>query len=169
SMAFILILLVIWLLRMSQRTAPLPSRTPADAPIAGLLIAYVISFYNVQPQSLHLALAHFATVVAGVLLFYLVVNNVRTTADLKRLHLFQVVSMASVLLIGMWELTHPGQIFIPGWIDFGSSELRRGGLNQSLHDIRIGGPFFDYELLCEYCGLSILLLMFLLAQAKSAF
>jgi O-antigen ligase len=167
NLAFILILLVIWLLRMSQRAAPLPRRTPADAPIAGLLIAYVVSFYNVNPQHMHIALANFVSLLACVLLFYLIVNNVRTTRDLRRLHVFQLFSMGSVLLIGLWELTHPGQILIPGWIDFGSSELRRGGLNLALHDIRIGGPFFDYELLCEYCGLGILLLMFLLAQARS--
>jgi len=167
NLAFILILLVIWLLRMSQRAAPLPRRTPADVPIAGLVIAYIVSFYNVNPAHMNVALANFVAFLACVLLFYLIVNNVRTTGDLKRLHAFQLVSMGSVLLIGLWELTHPGQILIPGWIDFGSSELRRGGLNLALHDIRIGGPFFDYELLCEYCGLSFLLLMFLLAQART--
>src|SRR5262249_25338709 len=45
TLAFILILLVIWLLRMSQRVPPWPQRPPADAPIIGLVIAYVISFY----------------------------------------------------------------------------------------------------------------------------
>ncbi len=166
NLAFILILLVIWLLRMSQRVAALPRRTPADVPIAGLLIAYIVSFYNVAPRHMHLALANFVTFLACILLFYMIVNNVRTSQDLRRLHVFQVVSMASVLLMGLWELTHPGQVFIPGWIDFGSAEWR-GGLSQALHDVRIGGPFFDYELLCEYCALGILLLIFLLAQARS--
>jgi O-antigen ligase len=166
NLAFILILLVIWLLRMSQRLAPLPQRTPVDIPITGLVIAYIVSFYNVDPKHLHVALANFVAFLAAVLLFYLIVNNVRTSSDLRRLHVFQLVSITSVLLLGLWELTHPGQVFIPGWIDFGSSEFRRG-LGMSLHDVRIGGPFFDYELLCEYCGLTILLLMFLLAQAKS--
>jgi O-antigen ligase len=99
------------------------------------------------------------------MLFYLIVNNVRTSRDLRRLHLFQLISIGTVLLFGLWELTHPGQILIPGWIDFGSAE-QRSELNLVLHNIRIGGPFFDYELLCEYCGLAITLLMFLLAQAR---
>ena len=167
NLAFILVLAVIWLLRMSLRVTALPRRTPVDTPIAALLIAYVISFYNVNPAHLNAAVANFVSLLACVLLFYLIVHNVRTTQDLRRLHIFQVVSLSSALLIGLWELTHPGAIFIPGWIDFGTSELRRGGLNLSLHDIRIGGPFFDFELLCEYCGLSILLLMFLIAQARS--
>jgi hypothetical protein len=169
NLAFILILLVIWLLRMSLRDAALPRRTPVDVPLVSLLIAFVVSFYNVESQNVKLALGNFGSLLSGVLLFYLLVSNIRTTRDLKRLHAFQLVSLGTVLLIGMWELTHPGAIFIPGWIDFGTSELRRGGLNQSLHDIRIGGPFFDYELLCEYCGLMILLLMFLLAQARNPF
>jgi len=165
NLAFTLILLVIWLLRMSQRIAPWPQRTPADAPIIGLLIAYIISFYNVNPRHLSLALNNFISLVACILLFYLIVNNVRTSRDLKRLHVFQLVSLGTVLFIGMWELTHPGQIFIPGWIDFGTAEMR-SELNISTHGIRIGGPFFDYELLCEYCGIAIFLLLFLLAQAR---
>ena len=166
NLAFILILLVIWLLRMTQRAARLPQRTPADAPIAALVIAYVISFFNVEPRHLNAALANFVALIACIMLFYLIVNNVRTTQDLKRLHTFQLVSLTTVLMMGLWELTHPGQALIPGWIDFGSAELR-SELNLVLHDVRIGGPFFDYELLCEYCGISILLLMFLLAQARS--
>jgi len=166
NLAFILILAVIWLLRMSQRASALPRRTPVDVPIAGLVIAYIVSFYNVEPRHLHHAMSNFVAFLACVLLFYLIVSNVRTTRDLKRLHTFQLVSLGSVLAIGLWELTNPGQVFIPGWIDFGSSEMR-GGLTMSLHNVRIGGPFFDYELLCEYCGLATLLLMFLIAQSKS--
>ena len=167
NLGLILILLVIWLLRMSQRVTPLPQRTPADVPIAALVIAYIVSFYNVDPVNLHAALANFVSFIACVLLFYLIVHSVRTTQDLRRLHAFQLVSMGTVLFLGLWELTNPGQVFIPGWIDFGSSEVRRGGLDMQLHNIRIGGPFFDYELLCEYCALAILLLMFFLAQARS--
>jgi O-antigen ligase len=167
NLAFILILLVIWFLRMSLRMAPPPRHTAADFPIMALMISFVISFYNVTPRYVNQALANFFTLVAAVLLFYLIVSNVRTTKDLRRLHTFQLVSLTTVLLIGLWELSHPGQVFIPGWIDFGNAELR-SELNLALHDIRIGGPFFDYELLCEYCGLTILLLMFLIAQSRSA-
>ncbi|TMQ57948.1 MAG: hypothetical protein E6K72_03125 [Candidatus Eisenbacteria bacterium] len=69
NLAFILILLVIWLLRMSQRLAPLPQRTPADLPIAGLLIAYIVSFYNVNPRHLRMALSNFNSFIACLMLF----------------------------------------------------------------------------------------------------
>src|SRR5262245_31527053 len=47
NLALILILLVIWLLRITQRQSPPPRRSPFDVPIVGLLIMYVLSFYNV--------------------------------------------------------------------------------------------------------------------------
>ena len=165
NLAFILILLVIWLLRMSQRLAPLPQRTPADLPIAGLLIAYIVSFYNVNPRHLRMALSNFNSFIACLMLFYLIVNNVRTTRDLRRMHVFQLVSLTTALMVGVWELVNPGQVLVPGWLDFGNAEMR-SELNFAMHGIRIGGPFFDYELLCEYCGLAVFLVVFLLAQAR---
>jgi hypothetical protein len=50
NVALILVLLVIWLLRITQRQSVPPRRTPVDLPIVGLLIAYMISFYNVSGQ-----------------------------------------------------------------------------------------------------------------------
>ena len=50
NLALILVLLIIWLLRITQRQSPLPRRTPVDIPIVGLLIMYMLSFYNVHEQ-----------------------------------------------------------------------------------------------------------------------
>ena len=30
--------------------------------------------------------------------------------------------------------------------------------HRSFHNVRIGGPFFDFELLSEYCAINLLLL-----------
>jgi hypothetical protein len=168
SLAFILILLVIWLLRMSQRLAAPPQRTPADVPLVGLLIAYVVSFYNVETKNLAPALGNFELIVGGLMLFYLIVNNVRTAQDLRRVHVIQCVALAAGLGLSLWELYHPGTVFIRGWLDFSMGGDVRETHGLELHDVRIGGPFFDYELFCEYCALSLLLLVFLLAQARSA-
>lgn len=169
SVAFILILLVIWLLRLSQRMAATPQRTPLDVPIVGLVIAYIVSFYNLRNNTeLYAALANTQLFAACLLLFYLIVNNARRTEDLKRFHLFQVASLVTVLLLSLWELRHPGQVFIPGWLDFSVIEGPIESQGLELHQTRIGGPFFDFELMCEYCALSFLLLIFLIAQARSA-
>ncbi len=169
SLAFILILFVIWLLRLSQRRAALPERTPVDVPIVGLLVSYIVSCYNLRNATeVYAALTNFQLFVACLLLFYVIVNNVRRTEDLKRFHQFQVASLVTVMLLGLWELSHPGQVFIPGWIDFSTIAGAVESYGIELHQTRVGGPFFDYELMCEYCALSFVLLIFLIAQARSA-
>jgi O-antigen ligase len=168
NLAFILILLVNWLLRISQGTALTPRRTPVDAAIACLVLCYIISFRNVASRYLQPSLENSYLFLACVLMFYVIANNVRRTEDLRRLHVFQCFSMLTVVLITIWELYHPGHVFIPGWIEFGSTKGWEEPQGIMLHDTRVGGPFFDYELMCEYCAISLLLLIFLLAQARSA-
>jgi hypothetical protein len=164
TLAFILLLLVIWLLRWTTREAAPPRRTPVDIPVVGLLVAYVISFYNIKnAEYLYFGLQNFQLLVAAVVFFYLIANNIRTEADLRRIHVFQAVSILTVGLLGIYELNHPGAAFIPGWIEFGATQ----GTEFNLHDVRIGGPFFDYEMLSEYSALSLLLVAFLFLQART--
>jgi O-antigen ligase len=164
NVALILVLLVIWLLRVTQSQSLGPRRTPVDLPVAGLLIAYIVSFYNVGPQpALGYALQNTQLMVAGMLMFYLIVSNVRTEAALKRFHLFQIVAVLSIMLLSVYELNHPGQDFIPGWISF------RNTLGDEFNrkNVRVGGPFFDYELMAEFTAISLLLVVFVLARATT--
>ena len=164
NVALILVLLVIWLLRVTQRQSLGPRRTPVDVPVAGLLIAYIVSFYNVGPQpGLGFALQNTQIMVACMLMFYLIVSNVRTEKALKRFHLFQIVSLLSILLLAVYELNHPGQDFIPGWINF----RRTLGDEFNLRNVRVGGPFFDFELMAEFTAISLLLVVFLLARSTT--
>jgi O-antigen ligase len=164
NVALILVLLVIWLLRITQRQSVPPRRTPLDLPIVGLLIAYMISFYNVSGQpDLRFALENMQIMVACVLMFYLIVSNLRTEAHLRRFHYFQVFSLVTILLLSLYELNHPGQDFIPGWIGFRNTV----GDEFNLKNVRVGGPFFDYELMAEFTALNLLLMLFLLARAAS--
>jgi len=163
NLALVLLLLVIWLLRASMRQAAAPHRTPVDAPIAALLLAFTVSFYNVQPATLNWALANYFLLLACVGMFYIIVNNVRTPAQLERLHVFQVVSIGMVILFGLFELRYPNAKLVPGWIEF--KEEISEAIN--LHNVRIGGPFFDFELLSEYCAMNFMLLLFLLLRARS--
>jgi O-antigen ligase len=165
NLAFILLLLIIWMLRVTQRQSPGFARTPIDAPIGGLLIAYIISFYNLaRPEYVPFALQNIQLLVAGILVFYLIVGNVRTEQDLKRFHSFQLFSAFTITALALWELNHPGTSLVPGWIDFVAS-----GEDFSRHNVRVGGPFSDYELLSEYCAISLLLVVLWLVRARDTF
>ncbi len=164
NVALVLLLLLIWLLRVSTRQVAPARRTPVDLPIIALLIAFTISFYNIEtPALLTRALENFAQILAGFAMFYLVVNNLRRPEHLERVHLFQCVSITMVCLLGIFELTHPNGVFIPGWIEFRHAYSE--GIN--IHNVRIGGPFFDFELLSEYCAINLLLLFLLVVRARS--
>ena len=163
NLAFILLLTILWLLRVAQGMAAAPRRTPVDVPILTLAIAFVISFYNVQAPDVGYALSNFAVLAASMALFYLIVHNVRTTRDLERVHLFQAISLTTICLVALFELNHPGGALIPGWIDFSTTH----GEALDTRNIRVGGPFFDFELLSEYCAISIPFVLFLLVRARS--
>jgi O-antigen ligase len=166
DLAFILLLVIIWLLRIGQRQSQPPRPTPVDAPLGAWLVCWVISFYNVTTMDgLSQALPNMVQFVACLLLFYLIVNNVRTGRDLKRLHLFQAISILTICLIAVYELNHPGGALVRGWIDFQGTtgdELNR-------HNVRVGGPFFDFELFSEFCALCIPLVAFMIVRTRAVY
>jgi O-antigen ligase len=164
NFAFVLLLMLIWLLRVTQRRSPPPRRTPVDWAIGGLALAYAISFYNIDNLvSLNFALQNTELFAVSLLMFYMVVSNVRDADDFERLQTFQAISLATILLLAVFELNHPGGSFIPGWIEFKGTE----GTELNTRNIRVGGPFFDYELLSEFCALSILPVGFMILRASS--
>jgi O-antigen ligase len=65
-----------------------------------------------------------------------------------------------ICLVGVFEATNPGKPLIPGWIVFKNT-------GASLLSYRAGSVFYDYELLCEFCALNALLVLFLFIRAKS--
>ena len=161
NLAFILLLLVIWLLRASVgQSAPL-RRSPLDAPLVTLFACYVISFYNVEAaRSLGRNLVAFEMMASSWLMYYLLASNVQNRHDFRRLLGFQAISALLICLVGVFEVTHPGQSLVSGWISFKHAE-------QGLESFRVGSVFFDYELLCEFCALNMLLVLFLFVRAES--
>jgi len=164
NLAFILLLLVVWLLRFTQREAPGPRRTPLDAPLAGIALAYLLSFTAVtDAYYLERGLQLSVTFVSCLLFFYLVVNNIRSEGDLRRFHLYQAAGIALIHAFCLWELVFPGTSLIPGYID-----LR--GINVKMilrSNYRVGGPWIDYELLSEFAALNIVFFLFMIAQSRS--
>jgi O-antigen ligase len=165
NLALVPLLLVIYMLRVGQRELPRPRGTSLDMPIIGLVIAYAVSFYNVLPENLGLAIANFEVFLATLLLFVVVSNSVRSEADLRRLHQFQVWTLVPFSLLAFWELAHPGGALVPGWIDFSGTV---GDVFNS-KNVRIRSTFNDYELLAEFSGLNIIFLTFLLMRTRELY
>jgi len=165
NLALVMLVFVIWLLRLSLRMSPPARSSPLNFPIFGLLLWYILSFYNVRSDfALERALQLFELFVACLVLYYMVINSIRTQQDLQRLHAAQLVTALGVFLLAGWELRNPGKILIPGLIDFTGTV----GNEFNTRNVRVGASFRDYELLSEFCGLTLLLTTFRLVRARSA-
>lgn len=164
NLAFVLMLVIFWLVRASTRQVPGPRPSPIDLPLVGLVTLYILSFNNVpNAQYLDFALRNFALFLGSVFMYFLITNNVHTERDLKRLHDAQLLSALLIFLLGLWELNNPGKPFIRGWIGFEHTV----GTEFNTRNVRIGSAFFDYELLSEYSALTLLLAMFRWFRART--
>ena len=157
------LMLVIWLLRVSLRQSAPPHRSPIDAPLIALFISYVVSFYNIEAADLAFGLGNFQMMTATWLMFYLVASVPENRRGFERLLGFQAISVLLVCLVAIFEMTHPAQNLFSGWIEF----KRYSDPGAAAFSIRVGSAFGDYELLCEYCALHTLLILFLFLRADS--
>jgi hypothetical protein len=165
NVVMVLAIAVIWLLRVTLRRSPPAHGSPVDLPLVCLLMAFVVSFYNIESVPvLWRALENFAGLLACVAMFYLILNMMKTPEDLHRLHLFQAGSIALVAFVCLYELLNPTGTLVPGWIEFHHAP-RSQAINT--HNLRIGGPFTDFELLSEYFAVSMMLLVLLLMRARA--
>ena len=166
NLAFILLLLVIYLLRLSQREVPQPERSRADGPVMAFLLIVIVSFYNVpNMRHLYFALQNFQLFIGTLLLFFLVQQNVRSVRDLQRMHFFHTMVVLLIALVAMFELNHPGGRLIPGWIEFGGTT----GDDFNQKNVRVGSTFYDFELLADFCGLNLLFLTFQFMRTRNAY
>ncbi len=161
NVAFVLLIAIVWLFRVTTGRAERVGRTPLDVPILLLVMAYAISFYNVDPGNLSSAWALFLAFLSYVFLMYMVLNIVQTPADVRRILLAQAVSCAFICAVGLYEQNHPGGRLIPGWIDFSGTGESRG------QGVRIGSTFLDYELFGEYCALNLVIQLFMWTRATT--
>lgn len=160
NVAFAMLLALVWVFRISTKREPPPVRTGIEIPLLGLVMAYCLSFYNVEPENLGIAWAMFLNFLTYVLVFFLAINIVRTAKDVERIFAFQLVSCVIVCLFAVYEQGHPGATIIPGWIQLGATE----GVTSS---VRVGSTFLDYELFGEFCALNLFLQLFLWTRAPS--
>ena len=130
-----------------------------------LLVAYVISFYNISDlASLNNAFQFTLIFIACVLMFYLIVNNLRSERDLKRFHTFQAVSLATILLLAVYELNNPGRRVHPRL-----DRIHADGRNRLQHAKRAcRRPVpSTTKLLSEFCAISLLLVGFMVIRATN--
>jgi O-antigen ligase len=166
TLAFALVLFIMWLVRLTLKLERGAGRSPIDIPVAAFLLAYLLSFSQIEhPEGVKEGLFNFFTLITQLMIAFMVIHLTRTERQLRVLFGALVVMAFLIDLTAVWELAFPGKALIPGWLNLGAEwagEASKRGLE--IKGLRVAGVFFDYELLAEFCALSMLVFFFVLVR-----
>ena len=128
-----------------------------------MVIAYIISFYNQSNRarlSCRFALIHTINFFVIILLYYMLVNLVDDEANLRKTIGFFMVSTALVtfILVPRAPLPRQGHPAQPHLFDHKVSLVMK--------DIRVKGPFHDYELLAQFFAMNVPILILMVVRSR---
>ena len=159
---------MIWAVRAASTKTALFRRTALDAPIALFLLAYVLSFMNVDTNHLLvMGLSVLWRQLACFAFFYMIVTFVDTPEKLTRLLKLMAISITLVMLTAIVELVAPGTVIIPGWIDLGRGLAEGGRLTARVEKIRVGGALASDANMADFGSFVFCLLGYFAWKARN--
>ena len=99
TFVFVIAMFLICLIRASARIATFRLDRAFNLPIALFMMSYMVSFYNLSTEqyALRFALVHTGSVIACVLLFYMIINFVDTEKRLETAMRVMMITAAAVI------------------------------------------------------------------------
>ncbi len=153
---------LVYLARLVLHQVDPVARTPVDAGIGALAACYILSFYNIEnPAFLFPAIQKVFGVLSSFILFYFTASFIRNESDLRRFMQALSITLLLSIAIGTFELIVPGRPLIPGWI----LAIRNDEFMTT--NVRVSGPFQDYELFGEFMALGTFLALFITVRART--
>lgn len=159
---FVVLFFIVYLVRVSAGRSKFRSDKFFNLPIILLVLAYIISFYNVTPtpQAMRFALIDTGNFFATILFFYLIINFVDNEKNLKNTVRIFMISISLVIMFTLFELLFPGRTIIPAWL------YTRHEAQLVMKGLRMMGPFHDYELVAEFFSINALIIFFMLIRSR---
>lgn len=161
NVIFLPLIIIIWLIRVSMKNVDRPIGALFDWAVLLMTFSYIFSFYN-NPggNQFKVALTYVLIYLTAVGFAYLIVNFARDAKTLERIMFAEIIGCALVVLFCIIELLFPGRILVPNWLYTGHQKVL------VMKNIRIVGPFHDYELMAEYFALNIPIILLFFVRAK---
>ncbi|MBN1884448.1 MAG: O-antigen ligase family protein [Candidatus Krumholzibacteriota bacterium] len=164
NFVFTIVIFLIHMIRVSAGQERFFLDKRVAAPVLFLVGTYILSLYNVlgvQPMLLQRsALLHTGNFIAAALFFFMIISFVDNEKALERTVKFMVVCSTLVVIFTVVEMLYPGRTLIPFWL------YTRHRAQLIMRDIRMGGPFHDFELVAEFFAINILILLFMVVRAR---
>lgn len=161
NVIFIGTMTVLWLVRMRLGLVPRPVRTPIDWAVWVYLGLHFLSFINIESELvLQGSTESMKFMVAGVLFYILIVNALRTEAEL---HLALRAMTVAALFVDVTALAdhYFGVRLIPAWFLFAPATLR-----QVEQAGRAQGVFGFHGLLADFSAMSFYIQVVLGMRAR---
>jgi len=161
---------LIWMVRAaSTKSAVYFRRTKVDVPIVLFLLAYVLSFINVDTTpELRNSLKVLWKTVATVMFFYTIVTFVDDERKIFTLVKISCTVCGLLMVTALVELFLPGRALIPGWISFeGRSGI--GEIGYRIEGMRVGGALKNQGMMADFASRTLFLLVLLAIRTRNLF
>ncbi len=160
NFVFVIIIFIIYLIRVSSGQLKIHSDKLLNIPTLLLVLAYIISFYNMEMTTYKLrwGLIHTANFFAILLLYYMIINFVDDEKKLLTMVRMFMIAAGLIVFISFLEMLFPNKQIIPSLI---YSEHKRSLV---MKGVRIKGPFHDYELLAEFFAMMVPIVFFMIIR-----
>ena len=162
TFVFTLVVFVIYMVHVSTRRYRFHGDKLLNLPIAVIVIAYIVSFYNqsTEPKILNFAFLHTINFFVIIILYYMLVNLVDSEENLRKTIGFFMVSTALIVFFSFLELLFPGRVILPNLI----YSVHRVSL--VMKNVRVMGPFRDYELLAQFFAMNVPILILMIVRSR---
>lgn len=159
---------MVWAVRATSNRVPIFHSTPVDRAIGLLMLAYVLSFFNVDDPRLVVKGVQVVWLqLACLAYFYLIVRFVDDERKLDRLLMTACIAVGFVMFTAITEMFFPGKVIIPGWI--GLPRIPgQGRLGARIVGLRIGGAVGSHSLLSDMGTMFLGVMIYLAVRSRNA-
>jgi hypothetical protein len=159
---FTLVVFVVYMVHVSTGKYRFRGDKLLNLPIGLLVLATIVSFYNQSGSSdiFKYAVRYTGNFFVILLFYYMLVNLVDTEKNLTRTIGIFMVSTFLVTFFAFLELLFPGRVILPNLI----YSVYKAAL--VMKDIRVKGPFHDYELLAEFFAMNVPIIILMVMRSR---
>lgn len=157
---FMMIIVLVVLIRVATGVFKITLDQKIKWPLILIIASYAISFKNIPPGMMRISLIYTFYFLSAASLMVLIINFVDDEEKLRKIMNILMISVALFLAFTIFEMLFPGRVLIPNWL------YTQHKAKLIMKDVRMGGPFHDYELAAEYFTLNAFLIFFMFIRAR---
>lgn len=157
---FMTIIVLVVLTRISTGVFKVSIDSKIKWPVMLIVASYIISFKNVEPALLRLSMVYTFYFFSAAAFMILLINFIDDEEKLRKTVYVAMVSLTLFIAFTIFELLFPGKVLIPNWL------YTHHKTQLVMKDLRMGGPFHDYELAAEYFTLNAFLVFLMFVRSR---